>query len=162
MHLATHGFFLEKKGDSTDRPMTLGELALAGANRGIMEEIGPDGEDGILYALEAQNLNLERTELVVLSTRDTGKGEVDVSEGVYGLTRAFRTAGARNILMTLWPLHDELAAEFMIDFYRNWPSGDSSTGGSLRSTPATALRETRLAWIESEDEKKRNPRYWAP
>nr|VFJ61783.1 MAG: CHAT domain-containing protein [Candidatus Kentron sp. FM] len=180
LHLATHGFFLEERSERTDRPMTLGGLALAGANRGIMGETGPDGEDGILYALETQNLNLEGTELVVLSACDTGKGEVDYSEGVYGLTRALRTAGAKNILMTLWPLNDELAKEFMLDFYRNWLSGErtgaarngidpdamdsdaikgAATGGSA---PATALHETRLAWIGSEDKRKRNPRYWAP
>nr|VFK21907.1 MAG: CHAT domain-containing protein [Candidatus Kentron sp. LPFa]VFK35055.1 MAG: CHAT domain-containing protein [Candidatus Kentron sp. LPFa] len=157
LHLATHGFFLENG------------LALAGANRGIMGETGTDGEDGILYALEAQNLNLEGTELVVLSACDTGKGKVDYSEGVYGLTRALRTAGARNILMTLWPLNDELAEEFMLNFYENWlsePSTGSSlrstAGDSLRSTLATALYATRLAWINSKDKEKRNPRYWAP
>nr|VFK57389.1 MAG: CHAT domain-containing protein [Candidatus Kentron sp. TC] len=162
LHLATHGFFLEKS-DRTDRPMTLSGLALAGANLGMKGETDPDGEDGILYALEAQNLNLEGTELVVLSACDTGKGEVDYSEGVYGLTRAFRTAGARNILMTLWPLHDELAKEFMVDFYRNWLSGASGPSGNpTAKTPAEALRETRLAWIESKDERKCSPRYWAP
>nr|VFK17469.1 MAG: CHAT domain-containing protein [Candidatus Kentron sp. LFY] len=167
LHLATHGFFLEDKSQQSaehaERPMTLGGLALAGANRGIKGETGPDGEDGILYALEAQNLNLEGTELVVLSACDTGKGEVDYSEGVYGLTRAFRTAGARNILMTLWPLNDALAAQFMLDFYENWLSGAStSLGNHAAKTPADALHETRLAWINSEDERKRNPRYWAP
>jgi len=167
LHLATHGFFLENKAQQSaehaERPMTLGGLALAGANWGRKGEIGPDGEDGILYALEAQNLNLEGTELVVLSACDTGKGEVDYSEGVYGLTRAFRTAGAKNILMTLWPLNDALAAEFMLDFYENWLS-DASTplGNPTAKIPADALHETRLAWINSEEEKKRNPRYWAP
>jgi CHAT domain-containing protein len=91
----------------------------------------------------------------VLSACDTGKSEVDYSEGVYGLTRAFRTAGARNILMTLWPLDDALVAQFMLDFYWNWLSEDGKP-------PTDALHETRLAWIKSEDEKKRNPRYWAP
>nr|VFK14111.1 MAG: Tetratricopeptide repeat-containing protein [Candidatus Kentron sp. FM] len=166
LHLATHGFFLQGRSGRTERPMTLGGLALAGANRGMEEgKLGPDGEDGILYAMEARDLNLEGTELVVLSACDTGQGEVDYSEGVYGLTRAFRIAGAKNILMTLWPLNDQLAAEFMADFYRNWlGGGDSTTGGSRleRSTPATALHLTRLAWIGSEDEKRRDPRYWAP
>ena len=128
LHLATHGFFLPKEGKEgaarTERPMTLGGLALAGANRGRVGELGPDGEDGILYALEAQSLNLRGTALVVLSACDTGRGEVDVSDGVYGLTRALGIAGARNVLMTLWPLEDRLAAEFMRDFYRNW-LGDS-------------------------------------
>ena len=135
--------------------MALGGLALAGANRGLLGKLGPDGEDGILYAMEARDLNLEGTELVVLSACDTGKGEVDYSEGVYGLTRAFRIAGAKNILMTLWSLDDALAVEFMKDFYAKWL-------GELGQSPADALHETRLAWIVSEDERKRDPRYWAP
>nr|VFK41191.1 MAG: Tetratricopeptide repeat-containing protein [Candidatus Kentron sp. SD] len=161
LHLATHGFFLEKKSGEgspiTERPMTLGGLALAGANQGMGWELGPDGEDGVLYALEVQSLNLQGTELVVLSACDTGKGEVDVSDGVYGLTRAFRIAGARNVLMTLWPLNDALAKEFMVDFYGNWLSGDARS-----VTPAEALRQTRLDWIRSDDEQRRNSRIWAP
>nr|VFK32528.1 MAG: Tetratricopeptide repeat-containing protein [Candidatus Kentron sp. MB]VFK75964.1 MAG: Tetratricopeptide repeat-containing protein [Candidatus Kentron sp. MB] len=166
LHLATHGFFLSDKTERTERPMTLGGLAFAGANRGLEKgETGPDGEDGILYAMEARDLNLQGTELVVLSACDTGKGEVDYSEGVYGLTRAFRIAGARNILMTLWPLNDQLAGEFMGDFYRNWLGGSASTPPGDRSvalTPAQALHKTRLDWIESGDESRRDPRHWAP
>nr|VFK78295.1 MAG: Tetratricopeptide repeat-containing protein [Candidatus Kentron sp. SD] len=167
LHLATHGFFLEKKSGEgasmTERPMTLGGLALAGANRGMAGELGPDGEDGVLYPLEAQSLNLQGTELVVLSACDTGKGEVDVSDGVYGLTRAFRIAGARNVLMTLWPLNDALAKEFMEDFYCNWLGGEKSARCQGKPLPiAEALRQTRLDWIRSDDEQRRNSMIWAP
>nr|VFJ70403.1 MAG: CHAT domain-containing protein [Candidatus Kentron sp. FW] len=99
--------------------MALGGLALAGANRGMGGEISPDGEDGVLYALEVQSLNLQGTELVVLSACDTGRGEIDYSDGIYGLTRAFRIAGAKNILMTLWPLEKGSGLSFFHnDFYR--------------------------------------------
>nr|VFJ50282.1 MAG: Tetratricopeptide repeat-containing protein [Candidatus Kentron sp. DK] len=222
LHLATHGFFLPKEGKEgaarTERPMTLGGLALAGANRGRVGELGPDGEDGILYALEAQSLNLRGTALVVLSACDTGRGEVDISDGVYGLTRALGIAGARNVLMTLWPLEDRLAAEFMRDFYRNWLGDSDAVNGNKDAvngnkdsmdkdavyvneeavrgnrdainrdkdainrnqdainrnkdainrvstgavTPAEALRQTRLAWIRSDDIRRRNRKFWAP
>ncbi|MBT8419426.1 MAG: CHAT domain-containing protein, partial [Gammaproteobacteria bacterium] len=154
LHLATHGFFLSERSGETERPMTLGGLALAGANLGAKGKKGPDGEDGILYAMEVRDLNLEGTDLVVLSACDTGRGEVDYSEGVYGLTRAFRIAGAKNILMTLWPLNDPLAKDFMKDFYV------ALTGSN--PSPADALHKTRLAWINSKDERRRDPRYWAP
>nr|VFK51263.1 MAG: CHAT domain-containing protein [Candidatus Kentron sp. TUN] len=151
----------------SDRPMTLSGLALVGANRGMGGNPGPDGEDGVLYALEAQSLNLQGTELVVLSACDTGQREIDVSDGIYGLTRAFRIAGARNVLMTLWPLDDALAREFMEDFYCNWLGG--GLGGEKRARCegkplpiAEALRQTRLAWIESGDARRRDPKYWAP
>lgn len=94
LHLATHGFYLP--GESPE-PMLLSGAALAGANRALAGE----GDDGILFALEAQGLNLDGSELVVLSACDTAKGSLDYSEGVYGLVRALRTAGARNVLVTL-------------------------------------------------------------
>jgi len=118
-------------------------------------KLSPTGEDGILYALEALDLNLEGTDLITLSACDTGRGEVDYSEGVYGLVRAFRIAGARNVLMSLWRLNDRLAADFMKDFYVKWL-------GDPDRNPAEALQETRLAWIHSKDPKRSDPRYWAP
>ncbi len=113
------------------------------------------GEDGILYAMEAQDLNLEGTELVTLSACETGTGEIDYSEGVYGLVRAFQIAGAKNVLMTLWRLDDYLAKEFMAESYRRWFENP-------QAHPAKALRATQLAWIGSKDEKRRDPKYWAP
>jgi CHAT domain-containing protein len=89
LHLATHGFYLT--GESRE-PMLLSGIALAGANR----ELDGTGADGILLALEAQGLNLEGTELVVLSACNTAQGSFDYSEGVFGLARALRTAGANN------------------------------------------------------------------
>ncbi|MCP4284423.1 MAG: CHAT domain-containing protein [Gammaproteobacteria bacterium] len=156
LHLATHGFFLEARREHTERPLTLAGLALAGANRGLEGELSPAAaQDGILYALEAQDLNLEGTALVTLSACDTGKGEVDYSEGVYGLVRAFQIAGANDVLMTLWPLNDQLAEEFITDFYQRW--FDPRTSDS----PAEALRATQLAWIKS-GLPRRDPTYWAP
>ena len=156
LHLATHGFFLTQNAERTERrPLTLAGLALAGANAGMKGTLNTSGEDGVLYALEAQDLNLEGTELVTLSACDTGRGEVDYSEGVYGLVRAFRIAGAHNVLMTLWPLNDRLAADFMKDFYAKWFEDP-------KRHPAEALQETRLAWIRSKDPKRSDPTYWAP
>jgi CHAT domain-containing protein len=89
----------------------------------------------------------------VISACDTAKGNVDYSEGVFGLARALRTAGARNVLVTLWPLEDGMARDFMVDFYKNWV-------GQSHSDPAKALRQTQLDWIKYKD--RRDPRIWAP
>ncbi|RKZ80688.1 MAG: hypothetical protein DRR19_23210, partial [Candidatus Parabeggiatoa sp. nov. 1] len=101
LHLATHAFYLDNSSGDVDivRPLTLSGIALAGANRGLKGKLDPDGEDGILYSLEALNLNLTGTELVVFSACETGKGVIDYSEGVYGLVRAFKIAGAYRLLM---------------------------------------------------------------
>lgn len=156
LHLATHGFYLSEKSGIVDRPLVLSGLALAGANQGLQGKAGPDGEDGILYALEVQDLNLEDTELVALSACDTGKGTLDYAEGVYGLTRAFRTTGARNVLMSLWPLGDQSAREFMARFYRTWLNGPKP------KDLAVTLRETQLSFIQDENEQLRDPKVWAP
>jgi CHAT domain-containing protein len=146
LHLATHGFYLPNQ---SREPMLLSGIVLAGANR----EVAGAGNEGLLFALEAEGLNLDGTELVVLSACDTAKGEVDYSEGVFGLARALRTAGARNVLVTLWPLDDQLARDFMVDFYKNWLT-------QPQRDPARALRDTQLQWIKQDG--KRNPRDWAP
>jgi CHAT domain-containing protein len=78
------------------------------------------GKQGLLFALEAKGLNLDGGEFVVLSACDAARGSIDYSKGVFGLARALRTAGVRNVLVTLWPLNDGEARDFMADFFRNW------------------------------------------
>ncbi|MDM8546104.1 CHAT domain-containing protein [Candidatus Venteria ishoeyi] len=145
LHLATHGFYLEKNPWSV-RPLVLSGLALAHANdglRGDSLETG-DGEDGILYALEVPDLALDGTELVTLSACDTGQGVVDYSEGVYGLLRAFRMAGARQVLMSLKKLDDAKAYKFMDTFYRHWLVNEAG-----ESSPAAVLHALKLAYIKA-------------
>jgi CHAT domain-containing protein len=146
LHLATHGFY---RPNESREPMLLSGIALAGANL----ELAGAGSDGLLFALEAEGLNLDGTELVVLSACDTAQGGLDYSEGVFGLARALRTAGARNVLVTLWKLNDGEAHDFMVDFYKRWLTQD-------HSDPAKALRDTQLSWMKPEN--RRDPRAWAP
>ena len=74
-------------------------------------------EDGILTAAEIAQMNLSATELVVLSACQTGLGDIKGREGVYGLSRAFKLAGARYTLSSLWAVPDAETAEFMELFY---------------------------------------------
>jgi CHAT domain-containing protein len=144
LHLSTHGFYLaqdEKSRLAEEAPLLLSGLALAGANNGLQGRVDKHGDDGLLYSLEVLGLNLHGTELVSLSACETGKGVVDYSEGVYGLVRAFRTAGAKNVLMTLTPVGDKSSRDFMETFYDNWLSSKKNI------SPAEALHETRLKFI---------------
>jgi CHAT domain-containing protein len=135
LHLATHGFY-RPPAEAADLPMLLAGVTLAGANQALQDKT----EDGILYAIEAQDLNLEGTELVVLSACETAQGQIDYGEGVYGLVRALRTAGAQNVLVTLRRVDDLAARDFMERFYRHWLGQD-------RSDPAAALRATQLDYV---------------
>jgi CHAT domain-containing protein/Tfp pilus assembly protein PilF len=142
LHLATHGFFEpddsssdansnESQSPGTDsefaksrffkNPMHRSGLALTGANSTIAAwkrgEAPPIEEDGILTAEDVSTLDLKGTWLVTLSACDTGSGEARAGEGVMGLRRGFVEAGTRNLLMTLWPISDEVTVQIMSDFY---------------------------------------------
>jgi CHAT domain-containing protein len=116
LHIATHGFFIA---DSTQKsPMLHSGILLSGVANYYNSAHKPDTDDGILTAYEAQNMNLDNTELVVLSACETGLGDIRNGEGVYGLQRAFKVAGAKSILMSLWKVDDKVTQELMTAFYR--------------------------------------------
>jgi CHAT domain-containing protein len=77
---------------------------------------------------------LNNTELAVLSACETGLGDVKGSEGVFGLQRAFKMAGVKYLLMSLWSVNDEIANLFMQQFYENWLTNKTSIREAYQST----------------------------
>jgi CHAT domain-containing protein len=155
LHIATHGFFLEDlnaasgtgatRSRLTENPMLRSGLAFAGVNN-----LRSGVDDGVLTALEAAALDLNGTKLVILSACETGVGEVQNGEGVFGLRRAFVVAGAETIVMSLWPVADQATKDLMIAYYRRLSEGESRT---------QALRQAQLELLQ--DESRSHPFYWA-
>jgi len=102
-----------------------------------------------LTAFEAMQMDLSKTELVVLSACETGLGDVSTGEGVYGLQRAFKVAGSRYILMSLWKVNDEATQLLMTLFYQNWLDKKMPIREAFKEAKAQ-LRKTH-----------KNPRFWA-
>lgn len=163
LHIATHGFFLPRdptaaaerqarsddvrQGNAVHRENLLlrSGLALAGAN---LRASGT--EDGVLTALEAGMLDLDGTNMVVLSACETGLGESISGEGVYGLRRGFAIAGADSLLMSLWRVDDAATRDLMAGYY------DTLARGGTR---IESLRQVALSLRHNQDTA--HPYYWA-
>ncbi len=137
LHIATHGFFLDDVDEGNDlqlgietaqskkNPLLRSGLLLAGAEETVKGNYYNQTENGIFTAYEAMNLQLNGTELVVLSACETGRGELRSGEGVYGLQRSFQIAGAEALIMSLWKVNDDATQMLMTQFYQNWLQGKS-------------------------------------
>jgi CHAT domain-containing protein len=155
-HLATHGFFYQNTKDSlktlsafqsANNPLIRSGLILAGANAAWQGENPQEGkEDGILTAFEISQLDLSKTHLVVLSACETGLGDVQGSEGVYGLQRAFKMAGVEYLLMSLWQVPDKQTAELMEQFYTHLLNGVSLQEAFSKAQQNMKERYTPFYW----------------
>lgn len=136
LHIATHGFFFpdptqqELPGTGTvfktaEDPLMRSGLLFAGANNAWQYKPVQGIDDGILTSYEVSHLYLPHAKLVVLSACETGLGEIQGSEGVFGLQRAFKIAGAQSLVMSLWKVSDRETAEFMQAFYKKLFAGQS-------------------------------------
>lgn len=172
LHIATHGFFkpernlgernsgernsgernsgernspLQGERNVIENPLLRSGLVLAGVTIGQSA-----GDDGVLTALETTNLNLVGTKLVVLSACDTGKGDIKIGQGVYGLRRALVIAGSESQLISLWKVSDDATKDLMVAYYGRLQKGEGRS---------EALRQIQLGMLKGE--KQKHPFYWA-
>lgn len=162
IHIATHGFyfpsgkniFFNNLGNFTsrDRHLQYSGLLFAGANNVWLGKTIKNMEDGILTADEISYLDLNNTDIVVLSACDTGLGDVDKINGVFGLQLGFKRAGVESVLMSLWKVDDEATKILMIEFYKNLMSG---------KTKHQSLKDAQKYLRSVENGKYNDPKYWA-
>lgn len=113
LHIATHGILI---GEEDDDPEAA--LLLSGANADFETKPLTFGDnDGILLSSEIENLRFKNLRLVVLSACDSGIGSVNCNDGIKGLQRSFRIAGAQSMIVSLKKVDDEGTLNFMTDFY---------------------------------------------
>ena len=167
IHLATHAFFW-RDGCGIDQtrvavstynkwagenPLLQSGLFLAGAN---LHGLGADSvgiDDGFLTAYEVSAMDLDGTEMVILSACETGLGHIQQGEGVYGLRRAFQMAGVKTVVSTLWPVVDRMASDFFGRLYQR-------NGIPIPQ----AIRQVQLEKINGlrSRNKPDHPVHWAP
>ena len=146
LHVATHAFLLDKSCGSGN-PLLHSGLVFAGGIHGAPQSI--------LTAQQIASLDLSGVDWAVLSACNTGNGELRDGEGVLGLQRAFRVAGARSVIMTLWPVDDDAARQFVHQLYAERLGRHSTTADAVWNSSRKLLLERRA------EGKSTHPWYWA-
>lgn len=162
IHIATHGFYFPPEEDVTssffnglhsytqkDYSMLYSGLLFAGGNNAWTgKEIEEGVEDGILTADEISRLDLSANKLIVLSACNTGLGDIDKVDGVFGLQRGLKRAGAKTVLMSLWKVPDKETIGLMRMFYKELLNGN---------TPQQSLKSAQKQMMA----EGKTPYYWA-
>lgn len=158
IHVATHGYFYDEKDSKfellgfAEHPLNRSGLLFAGADNKWFGEVFPENvDDGFVTALEISNIDFSNLELIVLSACETGKGDVK-GDGVFGLQRGFKMAGAKSILMSLWKVDDDATCYLMTEFYNNWMNGKSKHD-ALEIAKSSVRSQKEKGWDK--------PQYWA-
>jgi CHAT domain-containing protein len=146
LHIATHAFLLDSR-CGNGNPLLRSGLVFADDQHAR--------ESSILTAQQIAMMDLSGVDWAVLSACNTGNGELHDGEGVLGLERAFRVAGARSVVMSLWPVDDDLTRQFMHELYAQRLGHHASTADALWNAERKLLLARRAAG------KSTHPWYWA-
>lgn len=163
LHFGTHGFYspeplgVDENDDelsyqSTEEyVLSKSALVFTGANNTLLEGNPDSNRDGFLTAYEMSTLDLSKTDMIVMSACESGLGDIG-SEGVFGLQRGVKKAGANSILMTLNRVNDHATTLFMVRFYQGLIDGLSKN---------RALLEAQKYLKNAENGKWNDMKYWA-
>lgn len=146
LHIATHAFVLDQA-CGNGNPLLHSGLVFAGANK--------MRSTSVLTAQQIASLDLRGVDWAVLSACNSGFGKLQDGEGVLGLERAFRVAGARSVVMSLWPVDDAGARAFMRQLYAERYEHGASSADAVWNASRKILEQRRAAG------KSTHPWYWA-
>ena len=167
LHIGTHGFYAKNDeaiipglthnfhfvGNLEDRALAQSGLYMTGAENILNQEMIPEGvDDGILTSQEVSTLDLRGLDMVTLSACQTALGKV-TGDGVFGLQRGFKKAGAQSILMSLWKVDDEATCLLMTEFYRHWIVEKKTKHDALEAAKHEVRSHKEKGWD--------NPKFWA-
>lgn len=168
LHIATHGFYWSASEQDSikakralmipqyglsneEKALSRSGLLLSGANNVLMGNNIPETmQDGILTAQEISKIDLSGLDLVVLSACETGLGDIKDGEGIMGLQRGFKKAGAKSLIMSLWEVDDVATQMLMTEFYKQYLNGIPMSQSLLNSQ----------RYVESQKGFE-DPEYWA-
>ena len=168
IHIGTHGFYVDNDNDDTysiltrnsqnsvnleDRSLKQSGLYMAGAENVLNNETLPEGvDDGVLTSQEVSILDLNGLDMVCLSACQTAQGRI-TGDGVFGLQRGFKKAGANSIIMSLWDANDDATCMLMTEFYKNLIVGCKTKYAALEAAKETVRSHKEKGWDD--------PKYWA-
>lgn len=139
IHLATHGVVKSENNDQSYFVFS-------------QDDSTKSSEDNLLYANECYNLDLQ-SDLVVLSSCESGLGEIAKGEGIMGLNRGFQYSGTKNIVYSLWKVDDKSSHQLMSEMYqlivRNGAQSSSLRKAKLAmiKNPATAFPKAWAGYV---------------
>lgn len=147
LHFATHGFYWSKENSVdygkypflknasingvTETTLLRSGLELSHAYEGITNGLKPE-EDGILTSYEISQIDMSNVDMVTLSACETGLGDV-TGDGVFGLQRGFKLAGAQSLLISLWKVDDYATQILMNRFYQGLLDGETKNEALLHA-----------------------------
>lgn len=158
IHIGTHGYFISPNEDEImrlnrdDLSMIYSGLYMAGADNNIMGRVSGNHDEGIMTSEEISHLDLRGLDMLTLSACQTGLGTI-TGDGVFGLQRGFKKAGANSILMSLWKVDDKATCLLMTEFYNNWVG--------KKMTKHNALEQAKQTVRSHKDNEWDDPKYWA-
>ncbi|MBR5654222.1 MAG: CHAT domain-containing protein [Prevotella sp.] len=174
LHIATHGFYWKEEeadywkrqesflflgledsrsaAELENKALTRSGLFMAGVNELKGQDLPMEADDGVLTAQEISYLDLRGINLVVLSACQTGLGDINQGEGVFGLQRGFKKAGVQTLVMSLWEVDDNATQILMTTFYDNLLQGQSKH---------EAFHNAQQHLQIVDNGKYNDPQYWA-